>query len=197
MRIRSQLGLGEGGILVYAGSLGSWYLFPEMMSFFVAARDEIPGLKFLVLTPHVEQAQQEVERRQCRQDVFIRCLPPSEVPQHLAAADAGICFLSNCLSKQASSPTKYAEYLAVGLPIVTDAWTGDAAQFSDEDVWIQIRLLEDKEYRKAARDLQVLLSRQASTRQAAKQLAGSAFSLGSAIQKYQQLYEEVEEGLPC
>ena len=52
---------------------------------------------------------------------------PGEVPRYLKAADVAISFIKPCYSKQSSSPTKIAEYLASGLPVVCNAgletWT--------------------------------------------------------------------------
>jgi hypothetical protein len=52
------------------------------------------------------------------------------MPEYLSAADAGMCFLGDHHSKAASSPTKYGEYLASGLAVVTNPWTGDAARLA-------------------------------------------------------------------
>jgi glycosyltransferase involved in cell wall biosynthesis len=46
----------------------------------------------------------------------------------MAAADLGLFFIKPVFSKQASSPTKMGEMLALGLPIVTNAGVGDVAE---------------------------------------------------------------------
>jgi glycosyltransferase involved in cell wall biosynthesis len=50
---------------------------------------------------------------------------PAQVPRYLHAADIAISFIKPCYSKQSSSPTKIAEYLASGLPLVCNAGVGD------------------------------------------------------------------------
>lgn len=43
---RERLGVGERPVLVYSGSIGTWYLLDEMIDFYKAARDRWPGLFF-------------------------------------------------------------------------------------------------------------------------------------------------------
>ena len=54
-----------------------------------------------------------------------RCRP-DELQGRLARADAGIMFFGKQLSRPACSPTKTAEYLAAGLPIVSTPGMGDS-----------------------------------------------------------------------
>ena len=136
--IRSLLGLRDEPLLVYSGSLGSWYRIEEMTAFFATARLSIPGLRFLVLTSEPARAMRAAQAAGVADAVMAFQVPPDDVPRHLAAADAGLCFLSNSPSKNASSPTKYAEYLASGLPVVTNPWTGDARELSGERPWILV-----------------------------------------------------------
>lgn len=57
--------------------------------------------------------------------VQIGSTSPQQLKRELLAADAGLAFIRPCLSKQASSPTKVAEYLAAGIPVISTAGVGD------------------------------------------------------------------------
>lgn len=59
---------------------------------------------------------------------MVRTVSPAEVPQHLSAADAAILLVRPSFSKRASSPTKYGECLAAGLPLVISREIGDGAE---------------------------------------------------------------------
>jgi glycosyltransferase involved in cell wall biosynthesis len=50
---------------------------------------------------------------------------PQDVPAYLAAADVGISFSSAGTTRLAASPTKVAEYLATGIPVIQSADVGD------------------------------------------------------------------------
>ena len=188
--IRSLLSLRDEPLLVYAGSLGSWYRIEEMTAFFATARLSIPGLRFLVLTSEPERAARAAQAAGVTDAVTAFQVPPDDVPRHLAAADAGLCFLSNSPSKNASSPTKYAEYLATGLPVVTNPWTGDAREFSGERSWILVGGFTQADYWQGAERLREVLAdpdRQAQ----ARQVAETRFSLASAVDRYEALYSAV------
>jgi glycosyltransferase involved in cell wall biosynthesis len=176
---------------VYSGSLGSWYRLAEMFDFFEVASESIGGLKFLLLTPHVAQALPLVRTRRLESRVIVRQLAPDDVPRFLAAADAGICFLGRHPSKRASSPTKYAEYLAAGLPVVTNGWIGDAAALAGEAPWILVDEFSRPAYQQASARLAALLAAPGPTRGASRALAKREFGLEAAIDRYESLYRQV------
>jgi glycosyltransferase involved in cell wall biosynthesis len=190
-RVRSTLGWQHETILVYSGSLGSWYQLNEMLAFFESARQAVPGLRFLVLTPQSAEAEEAVCARGRADVVRVLSLPPDEVPSYLAGCDAGICFLGRHASKRASSPTKYGEYLATGLPVVTNAWTGDAQHLAAEPAWFLVNDFTEAEYRRVAEKLAPLLKVPALLREAARGLAQREFALDTAIDRYDALYRRV------
>ena len=189
--VRRELGLNDAPLLVYSGSLGSWYRLEEMLDYFETACEAIAGLRFLLLTPQAAGAAQAADSRGLAARVVALSLEADEVPRHLAAADAGICFLGRHGSKVASSPTKFAEYLAAGLPVITNSWIGDAAALSGEQSWILVDDFSEAAYRQAAARLSVLLTAPAATRAASRALAEREFALEAAIDRYDALYRQV------
>jgi hypothetical protein len=126
--------------LVYAGKLGGWYMAGEMVDFFSVARLQVPDLRFLILT---QSDPSIVEKEFVRAGVSgeaYRCLmvPPEQLPAHLCLADFAISFITPRFSKLAASPTKMAEYLAAGLPIVYNAGIGDLDDLEQEHVGVAI-----------------------------------------------------------
>jgi glycosyltransferase involved in cell wall biosynthesis len=186
--LRSRLALGTDPVLVYAGSLGGWNPISEMMAFFSAARDELPGLRFLVLTSQTEVAERAAESRGLRPVVIIRSPTPPEVPDLLAAADAGVAFRTGGVSTKAASPTKCGEYLASGLPVVTDSWTGDSARLRSARAWFTIERFDVHEYQRVGRLLREALRDPERTQAAALDLASREFGLGVALGRYEDLY---------
>ena len=126
-RVRRELGVGDRPVLVYAGSIGTWYQLDEMLDFYQAARERWPGLFFLALVNRSPEtvAGALAARGIAAGDYAATWARHAEMPAYLSAADAGLAFVRPCLSKRSSSPTKYAEYLACGLPIVVNAGVGD------------------------------------------------------------------------
>lgn len=187
-RVRGALGLGDAPVITYSGTLGSWYRLDEMLAFFAVARRRISGLRFLLLTGQAAEAQRAVERAGLAADTSCVTLAPDEVPDHLAAADAGICFLANVRSKRASSPTKFGEYLAAGLPVVATRWTGDAETFADDPAWVLVDGFGGSHYERAAARLASILGNRPLTTERARSAALRHFSLQEAVARYHGLY---------
>jgi glycosyltransferase involved in cell wall biosynthesis len=191
--VRRTLGMREEPLLIYHGSVGSWYRLDEMITFFLTARRTIPGLRFLILTPQEKEARHLVAQLDPVTGISIGRALPEEVPAYLAAADAGICFLEKCFSKKASSPTKYGEYLACGLPVIADSWTGDSCRLSNEVAWIAVERFHNTDYELATRRLLDLLQHPDRARASARELALREFSLTSGLDRYEALYRQVIE----
>ncbi len=189
--VRRELGWGDEPALVYSGSLGSWYRLEDMLDLFMVAREALPGLRFLILTPQLRAAREAIQARQAGDRVVARTVLPDDIPRHLAACDAGVCFIGRHSSKIASSPTKYGEYLATGLPVITNTWIGDAWALAPERPWLLVDEFSPRAYRVAAAALCALLADPARTRQAARDLATREFALSTAIDRYHSLYLEL------
>jgi glycosyltransferase involved in cell wall biosynthesis len=125
--IRSQLGIrSEDFVLLYLGSLGTWYLYKEMVSFFMELKKVKPSAKFLFIT-------QDTDKVEVHSDFIIRTVSRNEVPRYISACDASICFIKPSFSKKGSSATKMAEVLAMGLPLITNPGWGDV-EFLQEQI---------------------------------------------------------------
>jgi glycosyltransferase involved in cell wall biosynthesis len=111
----------------YVGSFGGWYMTEEMLDFFAAARDHDPRTAIMILTTRdKESVLQKVRARGFLEgDYFVDSVAPEELPAYLCATDVAVSFIKSCYSKQSSSPTKIAEYLFCGLPIVANRGVGD------------------------------------------------------------------------
>ena len=140
-KLRAELGLGERLTLVYSGSLDGWYLTEGMADFFasVVRRRADAHLLWLTLGSRERVEQLMSARGITEQNFSVHAVAPKDVPAYLAAGDVGISFIKRCFSKLASSPTKNAEYLACGLPIVINAGVGDSdrlAQISEAAILV-------------------------------------------------------------
>lgn len=128
--MRDALGIGGKYVVAYVGSFDGWYLSAEMFDFFEALKREVPDSFALILTQRDQQrVSDELAARGFSSDEFlVTGVPPAEVARYLAASDASLSFIKPSYSKQSSSPTKIAEYLAAGLPVISNAGVGDVDQ---------------------------------------------------------------------
>jgi len=134
-QVRAELGLGDALTLVYSGSLGTWYLEPEMIAFARAIRERAgKRTVFLCFTPSDgERLRHGLEAAGFPPgDIVVQRVPPPRMPMMLAAGDIGLSFIQSCFSKKGSSPTKVAEYLACGNIAVVNGDIGDQADLAAE-----------------------------------------------------------------
>lgn len=156
---RNELGVKDRFVLAYVGSFGGWYLSDEMFEMFTALREADPSMFFLILTQR--QTKTAVEKLKTAgladSDFFVASVPPAEIPEYLAAADAAVSFVKPCYSKQASSPTKNAEYLASGLPIIANSGVGDVDKLiAEEGVGVLIDKFDRESYIAAFEQIKAL-----------------------------------------
>lgn len=125
--MRQKMNVGDRFVLAYVGSFGGWYLSDEMIELFAAAREVDPDVFVMILTQRqIAEATERLKAAGFSEDsFFVGSVSPSDLPKYLVAADAAVSLVKPCYSKLASSPTKNAEYLAAGLPIIANAGVGD------------------------------------------------------------------------
>jgi len=117
-------------ILVYLGSIGTWYMLDEMLLFYKCHLKKNPALHFLFITNEKESF---IHRKAALLDVpmdkmQVVSVPYSEVAAHLSLADYSIFFIRPTFSKRASSPIKQGELMAMGIPIICNDHIGDTSQ---------------------------------------------------------------------
>jgi glycosyltransferase involved in cell wall biosynthesis len=193
--IRKQLGIAGGLVLAYVGSLGTWYMGAEMVRFFKELLLARPEAMLLILTQTPEVANNVLDSEGVlRERYLVRTVSPEQVPNALKAADAGVAFIKPCYSKISSSPTKIAEYLAAGLPIVSNRGIGDLdALVEGESVGTLVRDFTREEYSRAVKKLLEMLDHDAAVRERCRRVVRSKFSMKDVGQPaYVNVYRELE-----
>lgn len=191
---RAELGVdADTVVFVYAGSVGSWYLSDLMARFVRVYRDATGKKAFLLWTVNNDQgiARTASEKAGLSPSEFRIVSSPSEqMAEVLSAADVGLALIKPCFSKMSSSPTKYAEYLSVGLPIVICRNVGDGAVL--ERVGGAVALGDSPDARELAEAVAKLDKLRYEERQHFRGLAERLFDVGRvAIPIYRRLYEKL------
>jgi glycosyltransferase involved in cell wall biosynthesis len=116
---------------------------------------------------------------------------PADVPRFLAAADVALSIIRPSYARIASSPTKFAEYLAAGLPVISTAGIGDLDGHIEEGrAGVLLRSLDREAYLDALRAVETSLRRDPTLGERCRQEARSRYDLetvGGA--RYRRLYE--------
>ncbi len=127
--LRTQYGINEKIVFCYVGSAESYQLPEAMCRFFAEILSAFPNSFLLILSHH--------------QEVFLNYLKASKIDsshykvlsvQHedifnlLQMGDIGLLLRDNSIVNHVASPTKFAEYLICGLPVIITDFVGDYSE---------------------------------------------------------------------
>ncbi|HET9529636.1 MAG TPA: glycosyltransferase [Blastocatellia bacterium] len=192
--VREEMGLRDRRVIVYLGALGGWYLTDEMTDFLAAAHSQDTSTFSMILTQSppemIEPRLKDIGLLQ--RDYLIKKVAPADVPRYLRASDMALSFIKPCYSKLASSPTKIAEYLAAGLPVVCNRGIGDLDETIESDrVGVIIRSLDRDSYIQALLDVEAL-QRDGGLADRCRASASGRFGLKKVGgEKYRRLYSRL------
>jgi len=165
--------------VVYAGSVTGLYLLDEMGHFFIELLKRRPDAFLRILTTSSSEDVAAVLRKiGLSSDKFwIGGVLPSEVPAYLRRARLGLSFRRATFSQIAASPTKIPEYLAAGLPLVSNTGIGDVDELLEkEKVGVIVRAFSPEEYGRAVEQA-LALTEDAEVRLRCAAVARRRFSL--------------------
>jgi glycosyltransferase involved in cell wall biosynthesis len=139
--------------IVYVGSVTGLYLLEEMARFFLAFRTLEPDAVLRILTcGDAVAAGLSLDRLGVpAESRWIGSVPPSDIPAQLRRARLGLSFRRPTFAQVAACPTKIPEYLAAGLPVVSNEGIGDVDHLlTDLGVGVVVRRFDPQEYADAA-----------------------------------------------
>jgi glycosyltransferase involved in cell wall biosynthesis len=119
--LRNSLGIDANSkVMIYLGSTGGWYMTKEMLLFFKTLIETYPSYVMLVLTKDdADQLRNEAADLGIPgNQLVITYSDRKRLPLFMALANFSIFFIRNSFSKMASSPTKHAELMGMGIPVV-------------------------------------------------------------------------------
>jgi glycosyltransferase involved in cell wall biosynthesis len=173
--------------LAYSGSLGTWYMAPEMVAFARTAAEVIPG-RVLFLTRDAEKAAAAGAGGDW---VEVRGADPIDVPAWLRRTRALFFFIQPTPAKRASCPTKLAEALATGLPVAANRGVGDLDDVLERHkVGVVVDGFDVAAYRRAAERMAQLL-RDPLLAERCRRLAREHYSLETGVEGYYSLYSAI------
>ncbi|MBL4707830.1 MAG: glycosyltransferase [Flavobacteriales bacterium] len=180
----------ENFVLTYVGSLGARYMLNEMLCFFKELKSIQPKASFLFIsksdTSEIESICQEIDLD--RSSIFITSCEYSEIPVYISVGNASVFFIITSFSGKAVSPTKQAEVMSLGLPILANTGLGDTDMILNETgSGLVINEFSTSEYQKQARNLLNFSKEKGEIRESAKQF----FTLESGIEKYDSVYKNL------
>jgi glycosyltransferase involved in cell wall biosynthesis len=123
-------------IISYLGSLSTWYLPEEMFDFFKRLLSKKNEAKFLIITQDEHETYRALAKSKGipNDKIILISAVRSEVPTLLSLSNASLFFIKPAYSKMASSPTKLAELLSMGIPVICNGGIGDTEEIVRQSI---------------------------------------------------------------
>jgi len=180
-------------VISYLGSIGTWYMLDEMLDFFVELKKNKSNAHLLFISKESEQMLKMTARNKgvSDNDITVVAASRNEVPQYLHASDVNLFFIIPSFSKKASSPTKLAEALGMGIPVIANTGVGDVdAIIRDNKLGLLVQTCTTEGYHLVISNLDSL---QDISKQHLYDTARALFSLESGVEKYANVYKRILE----
>lgn len=128
---RDQLGFTDNDVVfAYSGSTAGWQSFETLNSFISPLMKADTNYKIIFLAKSEKSIDQL--KLQYPNQVAQKWVAHQEVTAILSACDYGILIREQSITNQVASPTKFAEYLSAGLPVIISANLGDYSDFVEK-----------------------------------------------------------------
>lgn len=189
---KQKLKIREGDfILTYLGSIGTWYRLEEMLKLFQALIKRYSNAKFLFVSRvspdliYQTAANVGIERDR----LLVISANREDVPTLLSLSTASVFFYGVELSRAGFSPTKAAELLSLGIPIICNSGVGDCDDLvKNESVGVLVADFTMAAYEDAVQRLDAVLKM---PKENMIKAAEKRFNLATGIENYEKVYRQL------
>jgi glycosyltransferase involved in cell wall biosynthesis len=191
VQIREDLGISsDKKIITYLGSIGGWYMTKEMFQFYNRLLLKYPEFVMLILTKDdKEKVIKEAQDNGIQAEkIFVRYAKRQEVPVYLSISNCSIFFIRPTFSKAASSPTKHAELMGMGVPVICNDIGDTGIIIKETGTGVVVDKFTIEEYDKLVGQFTEFLSLPANF---IRDSAFNYFDLKMGTEKYSQLYHRI------
>jgi glycosyltransferase involved in cell wall biosynthesis len=190
--LENELGIKKSDfVLSYLGSVGTWYLLDEMLDFFACLLESRKNSKFLIISPDDKNLiMNKASAKGIPSDkLIIVSAARLQVPLYLSLSAVSVYFIRPLYSKKASSPTKTAEIMGLGIPVITNRGIGDSDRIiAESDAGLLISEFTKVEYMRAITEIDVLLKLD---KDSIRKVSEKYFALSKGIEKYDSVYRKL------
>jgi len=178
----------------YVGSVGTWYLFDEMIQIFEILKQKYSSAKFLIVNKndHIEINRILDRHKIDKADVELVSASHEDVGRYIQRMSFASALIKPSFSKIASAPTKLAEYLACGVPCLANEGVGDVEEvLIPEKLGFVLKGFTQPELHEAVEYL-LRLYKNPTTSERCRLIAEDLFSLDKGVAIYNKIYQKLE-----
>jgi glycosyltransferase involved in cell wall biosynthesis len=135
--VRAELGLRDEFTVIYVGSMFQWQFPDGCFDVLKAILVHHPEARFLAVTTSPNAMRARLRQHGFPDDkAIVISVPYQDVPKYVAAADLAILGRNigepPSIVNRISSPVKFGEYLACGVPVILSEGIGDFSRYVEE-----------------------------------------------------------------
>lgn len=186
---------GSEFVLGYVGSVGTFYLFDEVLKCFKDLLKVRPDAKLLIVNRggHGYIRERLTALAVPKDKVELRVAEYREVPDYINRLDAGAFFIKPTHSKKASAPTRLGEFLGCGVPCLVNSGVGDLDSIvSSDQVGVVMEDFSPKARSAAVHEL-LRISAENGIEMRCVDAARRRFALQLGVTSYRSIYSELLE----
>lgn len=182
----------------YIGSLGTWYLLSEILDFYIILRKYCKDSELVFINQNDEYLITSEIAKKNLQDANISIIKSEylNVSNHINSFDFGLCFIKNSSSKIASFPTKFAEYLACGVPVIANPGVGDIQEIMQQNsIGFLLNKFDSDDYDSLCREIVNIYGTDNYTKMSLNcvDVSKSLYNVDVGVKKYINCYEYINE----
>ncbi len=181
--------------------LSGWFRIEWLSKWMHTASKLDPNSSFQIITKDDEfKVRSKIDpTNQLADRLMINSLPTYKVPNALRANDISVMFFTDGLSKLGSAPTRLAESLSCGLPVIVNEGVGDVAEIVKKNkIGVIVGGSSNQHMENAFKNLQNLL-KDPELQTRCYETAKKYFSLTTGTNLYRKIYFEIlkEKNIKC
>jgi len=189
---RNKLKIDKGDFVIsYLGAIGTWYLLDEMMHWFKYLLKTKPDAKFLFITAENPQTMQKSAAKFSipLEKIIVKKASRNEVPVLMSLSQISVFFYRAAYCNVSRSPTKLAEALALGIPVICNNNVGDTdSLILSTRTGIVVSDFSEESFERVIDQIDVLLKK---NKAEIRSVADKYFSLDDGVNNYKKVYEKI------
>jgi glycosyltransferase involved in cell wall biosynthesis len=177
----------DAKVITYLGSVGGWYMTKEMFSFFKVLLQNDGHYHMLLLTKD-DPLKVQTEARSLgisANKITVTYSSRKDLPLYLSLSWCSIFFIKNSFSKMASSPTKHAELMGMGIPVICNDIGDTGLIINQTATGLVLNEFDERGFREAIEKIDEVNN---IDHERIRQSAFNYFDLKSGVEKYLEVY---------
>lgn len=193
---RRRLGIEDRVVILYSGSMLAWEVPHLIIKLFLEFKRQDTRAFLMVLSKEKEKFRKLLHDSGLSQDSFmVETVDYRTIATYLCCGDAGLLLREQNDVNAAASPTKFAEYLCCGVPVIATPGIGQTERIINNEGcgWILTPAGLSETHEADVRKIREDLERNRFDREAIASMADRIFSLDKRVLELSSLYRGLLE----